>query len=60
MPRPFRVPGYPVVPLLFGAAALALVVSTLIATPRESGIGLAFIGLGVPVYYLQRAYRRRA
>jgi len=60
MPRPFRVSGYPVVPLLFGAAALALVVSTLVATPRESGIGLAFIALGIPVYYLQRAYRRRA
>ena len=57
--RPFRVPGYPLVPLLFAAAALALVVSTLIATPRESGIGLAFIALGIPVYYLQRAYRRR-
>jgi APA family basic amino acid/polyamine antiporter len=60
MARPFRVPGYPVVPLLFAAAALALVVSTLIATPRESGIGLAFIALGIPIYYLQRAYRRRA
>ncbi len=59
MARPFRVPGYPVVPLLFAAAALALVVSTLIATPRESGIGLAFIGLGVPIYYMQRAWRRR-
>jgi APA family basic amino acid/polyamine antiporter len=60
MARPFRVPGYPLVPLLFAGAALALVVSTLIATPRESGIGLAFIALGIPVYYLQRAYRRRA
>jgi APA family basic amino acid/polyamine antiporter len=59
MPRPFRVPGYPVVPLLFGAAALALVVSTLAATPRESGYGLAFIALGIPIYYFQRAYRRR-
>jgi APA family basic amino acid/polyamine antiporter len=59
MARPFRVPGYPFVPLLFGAAALALVVSTLMGTPRESGFGLAFIGLGIPIYYLQRAYRRR-
>jgi APA family basic amino acid/polyamine antiporter len=58
MVRPFRVPGYPFVPLLFGAAALALVVSTLVGTPRESGIGLAFIALGIPIYYLQRAYRR--
>jgi APA family basic amino acid/polyamine antiporter len=58
--RPFRVPGYPVVPLLFVATALAIVVNTLIATPRESGIGLAFIALGIPVYWLQRAWRGRA
>jgi APA family basic amino acid/polyamine antiporter len=59
MARPFRVPGYPVVPLLFGAAALALVANTLIATPRESSIGLGFIALGIPIYYLQRAFRRK-
>ncbi len=59
LPRPFRVPAYPAVPLLFGAAALALVVNTLVATPRESGFGLGFIALGIPVYYLQRALRRR-
>lgn len=57
--RPFRVPGYPAVPLLFAAAALALVVNTLVATPRESGIGLAFIALGIPIYFGQRAWRRR-
>jgi APA family basic amino acid/polyamine antiporter len=57
--RPFRVPGYPLVPLAFVLAALALVVSTFVATPRESGIGLAFIALGIPVYWLQRALTRR-
>jgi APA family basic amino acid/polyamine antiporter len=57
--RPFRVPGYPVVPLLFGAAALAIVINTFVATPRESGIGLAFIALGIPIYYLQRTLSRR-
>jgi APA family basic amino acid/polyamine antiporter len=60
LPRPYRVPGYPVVPLLFGVTAFAIVVNTLIETPRESLIGLAFIGLGIPIYYLQRALRRRA
>lgn len=60
LPRPFRVPGYPVVPLLFVATAFAIVVNTLVATPRESGIGLAFIALGIPVYWLQRAWRGRA
>ncbi len=58
LPRPFRVPGYPFVPLLFAAIALAIVVNTFVATPRESGIGLAFIALGVPLYYLQRTLSR--
>ena len=60
MPRPFHVPGYPVVPLLFGVVALGIVVNTLVETPRESGFGLAFIALGIPVYLVQRAVRRRA
>ena len=59
LPRPYRVPGYPFVPLLFVATAAAIVVNTLITTPRESTIGLAFIALGIPIYWLQRAWRRR-
>jgi len=59
LPRPYRVPGYPVVPLLFVATAGAIVVNTLIATPKESTIGLAFIALGIPVYYAQRAFKGR-
>jgi len=59
MARPFRVPAYPVVPLLFGVVALAFVLNTLVATPRESGYGLAFIALGIPVYLVQRAIRSR-
>ena len=59
LPRPYRVPGYPIVPLLFVATAGAIVVNTLIATPKESSIGLAFIALGIPVYYAQRAFKGR-
>ena len=59
LPRPFRVPGYPLVPILFAATAFAIVFNTLIATPRESLLGLGFIGLGIPIYWLQKAFRRR-
>lgn len=54
LPRPFRVPGYPAVPALFAVTAALLVASTLVATPRESLIGLAFIALGIPLYFLRR------
>lgn len=49
--RGYRVPGYPVVPIVFVLVALCLLANTLITMPRESGIGLVIIGLGVPVYW---------
>jgi APA family basic amino acid/polyamine antiporter len=52
--RPFRVPGYPVTPAVFVAAALGLMISTILQRPRESLLGLGFIALGVPFYYLFR------
>ena len=58
LPRPFRVPGYPAVPLLFVGAAAALIVNTLATTPRESLLGIGFILLGVPLYWLRRALTR--
>lgn len=48
--RPYRTLGYPIVPVLFVLIALALVVSTLFDTPRESLIGLALILVGLPFY----------
>ena len=55
--RPFRVPGYPLVPLLFVLVTLVLLYSTLRASPRESGIGLVLILLGLPFYF---HWKRRA
>lgn len=52
LPRAYKVPGYPVIPVLFVVVALALLGNTLYTSPRESGIGLIIIGLGIPVYYL--------
>ncbi len=51
MPRPYRTFGYPVVPIVFVLSALGLVLSTLISSPRESGMGIALILLGLPFYF---------
>lgn len=60
-PRPFRVPGYPWIPLLFVGVCLALVGNTLIEKPAESGIGIAILAAGIPAYaYWRRRSRRRA
>ena len=50
--RPYRTWGYPVVPVLFIIVSVALLVQTVINTPRQSAIGLFLILLGVPVYWL--------
>jgi APA family basic amino acid/polyamine antiporter len=49
--RPYRVLGYPVVPVLFVLVATALLGSTIQTRPRESLMGLALMALGVPFYF---------
>ncbi len=51
LPRPYRVWGYPVVPLAFSVAAMAIVANTLARTTHESLIGLALVMAGIPVYF---------
>lgn len=57
-PRPYRVWGYPYVTLVFILTALAFVANTLVEKPKESGIGLLLLALGVPAYLWWR--RKRA
>ena len=49
--RPYRVPGYPLVPLAFVVSAVALVLMTLRDSPRESLMGLGLIAAGAPFYF---------
>jgi basic amino acid/polyamine antiporter, APA family len=59
--RPYRVWGYPVLPVAFTLAALAIVVNTLASTPREALIGMALVAAGVPIYFAwQRLNRGRS
>lgn len=58
IPRPYHVLGYPAVPVLFVFVALALLYSTLLSSPRESGIGLSLILAGLPFYFYWNGRRR--
>jgi APA family basic amino acid/polyamine antiporter len=49
-PRPYRVWGYPFVPIVFIATALAFVANTLVERPTESVLGLVLVALGLPAY----------
>jgi APA family basic amino acid/polyamine antiporter len=50
--RPYKVVGYPVVPAIFIAAAIYLVVNALITDPVWTGVTFAVVLLGLPVYYV--------
>jgi APA family basic amino acid/polyamine antiporter len=57
--RPYRVWGYPFLPLVFSAAALIIVANTLFRSPRESVIGLALVMAGVPIFFAWRRFAGR-
>ena len=51
LPRPYRVPGYPVVPAVFVCAVVYLVGNALVADPLWTGVTLAIVLAGIPVYH---------
>lgn len=53
LPRPYRVWGYPLVPLVFLAASAFMVFNALLTDPRNSGITFAIILAGVPVFWVR-------
>ncbi|WP_199100637.1 amino acid permease [Dyella sp. ASV21] len=59
-PSPYRVPLYPVLPLLFVLVVLGVIVATAIHSPGDAGMSLVLIAVGVPVYYAWRAWQRRS
>lgn len=54
-PRPFRVPGYPLTPLIFVLAAAAIVLNTIVEQPLQSAIGIGMVLLGVPAFAFWRS-----
>lgn len=56
MKRPYKVWGYPVVPIIATLAATFILLNSLLTDPRSSIIGLIVPVIGVPVYF---AFRKR-
>lgn len=52
--RPYRVPGYPLTPLVFILAAAALVINTIASQPGRAVVGLGIVFLGAPAYLFWR------
>ena len=55
----YRTWGYPVVPVLFIAASLFIVVHQFTVDAAEAAIGMGFVVIGVPVYYYLRHANHR-
>ncbi len=55
--RPYRVSGYPYVPVVFLLASAFMVLNALVTDPRNTGITFAIILAGVPVFWLRRRMR---
>jgi len=53
----YRAPFYPVLPLIFMAMVVAVIVASAIHAPGDAGMSLVIIALGVPVYYAWRRIR---
>lgn len=59
LPRPFRVWGYPVTPILFLAITSWFLVNMLWTRPGPSFAGLLLIAAGIPVYFIWARRGRR-
>ena len=51
LPRPYRVPGYPVLPGLFIVAVIFLVANAIVSDPVWTGVTFGIVLAGIPVYY---------
>jgi APA family basic amino acid/polyamine antiporter len=52
--RPYRTWGYPWTPFLYVGVCVVVLGFTLVSQPKESGIGLAILALGLPAYAFWR------
>ena len=51
LPRPYKVPGYPLVPAVFVMAVVYLVGSAIVSDPLWTGVTFGIVLAGIPVYY---------
>jgi len=58
MTRPYRVWGYPVVPILFLVASIGMVANALWTDPYGTGVTLVIILVGIPLFYLWKRFAR--
>ena len=58
LPRPYKVPGYPVLPAVFVLGVIYLVANALITDPLWTSVTFAIVLAGIPVYFVFFAQKR--
>ena len=57
--RPYRTFGYPVVPVIFLALSMFVILTLLYLAPRTAGIGYLLALTGIPVYFIWHGRKSR-
>ncbi len=57
-PRPYKVWGYPVTPVLFTGAMTLFIGNAALTSPKDAGIGFLLVLLGIPLYLFSRSLRK--
>ena len=60
MPRPFRAPGYPFLPLLYAVLGVLLIAILLADDPKTTWPDYGIVLTGVPVYFFWRRRKQPA
>jgi APA family basic amino acid/polyamine antiporter len=56
LPRPYRTAAYPVLPVLFVLASVAMIVNALYRHPISTAISFLILLIGLPVYWAWRKF----
>lgn len=59
VPRPYRVPMYPFLPILYLVATVLIMAGQIYGSPEFSGKGLLIILSGLPIYFIWRKFEKR-
>ena len=57
--RPYKAFGYPVLPVIYIILALAFCIGLVSASPKYSLYGLAIVLIGIPLYFIAIAARKK-
>ncbi|MCB2298842.1 amino acid permease [Clostridium tagluense] len=52
--RPYKVPLYPVIPIIAIVGGLYIIINTMFTQPLNAGLGLVVTAIGLPIYYMRK------